>query len=227
MWQILPRASGGVSVRATIYLDSDCNLDSHGFQAASGLKTVVSGETMRENSSQTGGVVRSSTASVTEITNEERRTVYEYVVEHGPVRPRRLQEALYPNDRRAVDHHLALLEQNGLLVETDDRVRVTADLNRVAEPITVGLTDFDSPVKFRPATEDDRAELVNAVRSTVGEQPSVETASIVVTGTDDGRSTGVIRRASAQSTWRPSRTRSVGGFTSTRRTERKPLTRRR
>ncbi|WP_226042649.1 GNAT family N-acetyltransferase [Natrinema sp. DC36] len=141
---------------------------------------------MRENSSPTDGVVRSSTASVTEITNEERRTIYEYVVEHGPVRPRRLQEALYPNDRRAIDHHLALLEQNGLLVETDDRVRLTANLNRVAEPKTVGLTGFDLPVEFRPATEDDRVELVSVMRSMAGEQPSVETAPTVATVTNDG-----------------------------------------
>ncbi|MDS0477274.1 GNAT family N-acetyltransferase [Natrinema sp. 1APR25-10V2] len=141
---------------------------------------------MREHSSPVGGVLRSSTASATEITNEERRTVYEYVVEHGPVRPRRLQEELYPYDRRAIDHHLALLEQNGLLVETDDRVRVTADLNRVAETKTVGLSGFDSPVEFRPATEADRAELVSVIRSMAGEQPAVETAPTLAMVTDGG-----------------------------------------
>lgn len=141
---------------------------------------------MRENSSPTGGVIRSSTASINEITNEERRTVYEYVVQHGPVRPRRLQEELYPNDRRAIDHHLALLTQKGLLVETDDLVRVTTDLNRVAESITVGLSRFDSLVEFRPATDADRAELVTAIRSMAGEQPSVETTSTMATVTDDG-----------------------------------------
>ncbi|OLZ39381.1 hypothetical protein A6E15_18580 [Natrinema saccharevitans] len=130
-------------------------------------------------------MVRPNIASVTEITNEERQTIYEYVVEHAPVRTRRLQEALYPNDRRAIDHHLALLEQNGLLVETDDRVRVTADLARVAKPETVGLSSFDSPVVFRPATEDNRSELVSVMRSMADEQPSVETASTVATETDN------------------------------------------
>lgn len=141
---------------------------------------------MREHSNPAESALRSSRAAVTEISTEERRTLYEYVVEHGPVRTRRLQEALFPTDRRAFRHHLSLLERNGFLVETDDQVRVTAALARVAETKTVGLSSFELPVTFRPANEDDRDELVDVVRSLAREQPAGETAATVATVTDDG-----------------------------------------
>jgi GNAT superfamily N-acetyltransferase len=139
---------------------------------------------MSENSSADTGAVRSSTVAATEIQNDERRAVYEYVAEHGPVRPDRLQEELFPNDRRAACHHLALLKRDGFLVEEDDRVRVAVD--RLAEPETVDIPDLSSPVEFRPATESDRADLVDVVDSVSGERVHVDAATLAATLRADG-----------------------------------------
>lgn len=140
---------------------------------------------MPENSSADIDALRSSTTAVNEIPNKGQRKVYEYVAEHGPVRPRRLQEALFPNDRRAACHHLALLKRNGFLTEEGNQIRVAVDLDRLAESETVRLPDFESPVEFRPANESDRAELIDVMRSVSGERVHVEAASIAEMLADD------------------------------------------
>jgi GNAT superfamily N-acetyltransferase len=112
--------------------------------------------------------------------------VYEYVAERGPVRPRRLREALFPNDRRAACHHLALLKRRGLLVEEENQIRVAVDLDRLAEPETVDLPDSESTVEFRPATERDRSDLIDVVRSVSGERTRVDPTLLAAMLTDDG-----------------------------------------
>jgi len=141
---------------------------------------------MSENSSADTGAVRSSTVAATEIPNEKRRSVYEYVAEHGPVSPCRLEEELFPNDRRAACQHLALLKRDGFLVEEDDRVRVAVDLDRMAEPESVEIPDLSSPVEFRPATENDRADLTDVVDSVSGARVHVDATTLAATLRDDG-----------------------------------------
>jgi GNAT superfamily N-acetyltransferase len=111
--------------------------------------------------------------------------VYEYVAERGPVRPRRLREALFPNDRRAACHHLALLKRRGLLVEEENQIRIAVDLDRLADPETVDLPDFESPVEFRPATERDRSDLIDVVRAVSGERTLVDPTLLAATLSND------------------------------------------
>ncbi|WP_135537034.1 GNAT family N-acetyltransferase [Halostella pelagica] len=142
---------------------------------------------MSENPIPTGGALRSSKAAANEIPNEQRRHLYEYVAERGPVRHRRLREALFPNDRRAARHHLALLERSGFLVEEDDRVRVAVDIDRLTEAKTVDLPRFDSPVELRPANESDRTALVDVMRSVGGERIHVDAVATAAPLAHGGR----------------------------------------
>lgn len=139
---------------------------------------------MSENASADSGASRSSTVAVTEIPHEERRSVFEYVAEHGPVRPRRLQEELFPNDRRAFRHHRTLLERDGYLVDEGDRLHVTGDLSRLAETETVERSALESPVEFRPANEGEYAELIDVVRSVAGKR--TRDGATTATVADDG-----------------------------------------
>lgn len=141
---------------------------------------------MSEHTSTNGGTAGASTASGTDMSNEGRRTVYEYVLEHGPVRPRRLREALFPGDRRATRYHLAMLKRDGYLAEADGRVRVAVDATRLAAS-EVDASGLQSPVEIRPATGSDRPELVDAVRSVSGGGTHVEAVRTTARAVGDKR----------------------------------------
>lgn len=190
---MLSQVCVGVAVRGTIYFASDGTIV--GLEVLCNYRTENrrAGETMSENASANSGASRSSTAAATEIPHEERRSMFEYVAEHGPVRPRRLREELFPNDRRAFRHHRTLLERDGYLVDDGDRLRVTGDLSRLAETETVERSALESPVEFRPANGGEYAELIDVVRSVAGKRTrDGATATVADDGTlQRGASEGV------------------------------------
>ena len=132
---------------------------------------MAPGETTSENSNADVEAVQTDPEATHPIPNDERRAVYEYVSDRGPVRRRRLRRELFPTDRRALRHHLALLRRRGLVAEDGERVRVAVDVDRLAEPKAVDLPALDGPLRIRPATDGDRAELLDVVRSVAAERP--------------------------------------------------------
>lgn len=57
------------------------------------------GETTSENSNADIEAVQADAGATHRIQHDERRAVYEYVSERGPVRARRLRRELFPNDQ--------------------------------------------------------------------------------------------------------------------------------
>ena len=135
---------------------------------------MASGETTSENSNGDIEAVQADAEPTHRIRNDERRAVYEYVSEHGPVRRRRLRRELFPDDRRALRHHLALLRRRGLVNDDGGRVHVAVDVDRLAAPKTVDLPALDGPLRLRPATDGDRAAVVDVAQSVAEERPHPE-----------------------------------------------------
>lgn len=140
---------------------------------------MASGETTSENSNVDIESGRSDAKPTRRIPNDGRRAVYEYVAERGTVPRRRLRRDLFPNDRRALRHHLAVLERRGLVATDGDRVRHGVDIDRLAEPKAVDLPTYEEPLRLRPAVDSDRAEVVDLVRSLAGDglTPEAETSA--------------------------------------------------
>lgn len=115
------------------------------------------------------------------IDHEGRRALYEYVRENGPIHRDELRRTVFPHDRRAFEHHLALLEQKGYLTEADKHVERRIDRERLGatDPTTVSTNKTQVPI--RPACPNDRTELLDVIRQVAGDQTHIEAESVAIT----------------------------------------------
>ncbi|MHB9286359.1 N-acetyltransferase family protein [Halobacteriales archaeon Cl-PHB] len=98
----------------------------------------------------------------------DRRDIYEYVEAHGASDPTSVRTSLGMNER-AFGHHCAILRRDGILEETDGKLRLAIDAGAEEEYQT-----DDVAFTIRQAREEDLTGLVGAIRQSIGDGEYVE-----------------------------------------------------
>jgi ribosomal protein S18 acetylase RimI-like enzyme len=108
--------------------------------------------------------------------HKDRRDIYEYVESHGASRPETVKEALDMRER-AFGHHVAILKRDGVIEESEGKLRVAFDAG-AQEEYQTGDVHFT----IRQAREEDLTGLVGAIRQAIGggEYITAETVADVV-----------------------------------------------
>ena len=94
--------------------------------------------------------------------HDDREDIYEYVESHGASRPEKIQQALNIRER-AFGHHRAILERDGVLEESEGRLRIAFDSGAEEE-----YEADDVEFTIRQAREEDLTGLVGAIRQAIG-----------------------------------------------------------
>jgi ribosomal protein S18 acetylase RimI-like enzyme len=111
-----------------------------------------------------------------EFDHRDREELYQHIESRGPTEPDAARRALNM-DERAFGHHVAILERDGVLEETDGLLRVAFEAAAREEFETDGVS-----FTIRRAREEDLTGLVGAIREAVGggEYVGAETVADVV-----------------------------------------------
>jgi len=104
--------------------------------------------------------------------HEDRKRIYEYVESHGAVDPERVREELRV-DPGGFRHHVAILRRDGLLEETDGKLRMALDAGEEEEHRT-----DEFAFAIRPARQEDLSGIVGAVRQVAEEGTYIEAESV-------------------------------------------------
>jgi len=107
------------------------------------------------------------------IDHEDRRSIYAEIEESGAVRRDELMRGR-AEDRRAVGHHLAVLERDGYIAETDDgMLQLAVDPDAGTDFRTDGIE-----VTVRPAVQRDLTGIVGAIRQVAEELTYIEAETV-------------------------------------------------
>ncbi|AGN01483.1 N-acetyltransferase GCN5 [Salinarchaeum sp. Harcht-Bsk1] len=99
-----------------------------------------------------------------EFDHDDRKSIYEYVEEHGAVDPDVAQTDCLPHDAGGFRHHVAILRRNGYLARTDDgHLEVAVDSDETEEE----YDREDLSFRVRPARQADLTGIVGAMRQVV------------------------------------------------------------
>jgi len=108
--------------------------------------------------------------------HDDREDVYEYIESRGASRPRQVRQALNMGER-AFGHHAAILKRDGVLEESDGKLRTAFEAGTEEE-----FEAEDVEFTIRQAREEDLTGLVGAIRQAIGggEYIDAETVADVV-----------------------------------------------
>jgi len=111
-----------------------------------------------------------------EFDHKDRRDIYGYVEAHGATDPEAVRREL-GMEARAFGHHQAILKRDGVLEETDGKLRLAIEAGAEEE-----FEDAAVAFTIRQAREEDLTGLVGAIRETIGggEYVDAETVADVV-----------------------------------------------
>ena len=104
--------------------------------------------------------------------HDDRRRIYEYVESHGAIEADRVREDLRV-DPGGFRHHVAILRRDGLLEETNGKLRVALDAGE-AEEHRAGNFAFS----IRPARQEDLSGIVGAIRQVAEQGTYIEAESV-------------------------------------------------
>jgi len=107
-----------------------------------------------------------------EFDHDDRRDIYDYVESHGAVKPSKARRALNM-EPRAFGHHVAILKRDGVLEESEDRLRIAYDDEAEAEFESDGVQ-----VTIRRAREEDLTGLVGVIRQAIGDGTYVDAETV-------------------------------------------------
>ena len=106
----------------------------------------------------------------------DREDIYEYVESHGATRTEKIRKSLTMGER-AFGHHTAILRRDGVLEETNGKLRIAFDTGTEEE-----FQGEDVEFTIRQAREEDLTGLVGAIRQAIGggDYVNAETVADVV-----------------------------------------------
>ena len=107
-----------------------------------------------------------------EFDHDSREDIYRYVESNGASSPAEIQRALNM-DERAFGHHTAILRRNGVLEQTDGKLRIAFDTGAEEE-----YEVDDVAFRIRQAREEDLTGLVGAIRQAIGGGEYVDAESV-------------------------------------------------
>lgn len=110
--------------------------------------------------------------SIPPIEADERRRIYQYVEQHGAVKPGEIAERLNL-DPETYNHHLAILKRDGRLEARNGHLEVALDGGTAEEFTEAGVV-----FTIRPARHDDLSGIVGAIRETVEEKRYIVAESV-------------------------------------------------
>lgn len=120
----------------------------------------------------------SDSSLTSQIPWDNQRVIYEYVQTNGPVSKSQIRETLFGRSERAFEYSLAQLDRHNLVEIESGMVRVRVELQSLGKPKTVELSDLDSPVKIRPARQQDRTDIIETMREVAGDGTHVGAESV-------------------------------------------------
>ena len=104
--------------------------------------------------------------------HDDRREIYEYVESHGAVSPERARKALRM-EPRPFGHHLAILQRDGVLERTDDKLRIA-----YGDAAEESFETDDVEFTIRQARQEDLTGLVGAIRAAIGSGEYVDAETV-------------------------------------------------
>lgn len=107
-----------------------------------------------------------------EFAHTGREDIYTYVESNGASEPAEIRRALNMSER-GFGHHAAILKRNGVLEESDGKLRIAFDAGAEEE-----FEARDMEFTIRQAREEDLTGLVGAIRSAIGSGEYVDAESV-------------------------------------------------